>query len=297
VDVPQSELRGTADELRRLLERRTTRQYLIPARRLYDWLVRPVEDLLDGVETLVFVPDDVLRTIPMAVLHDGEGFLIERFPIATTPGIELTDPRALPAEELEVLLGGLSTAREGFQPLPNVATELSRIQALIGGELLLDGAFRREAVTDLIAHRDFDIVHLATHARFDESSSSGFLLTVDGRLGLGDLARALTGDRYRDEPVELLVLSACETASGDERAALGLSGIAIQAGARSAIGTLWSVSDEAASNLLVAFYEALRVPGTSRADAMRHAQLSLLRRGPYQHPAYWGAFMLLNSWL
>ena len=255
-------------------------------------------DLLESqhVTTIVFVPDGVLRTIPIAALHDGEHFLIERYAIATTPGIELTDPKPLGGEHLAVLLGGLSVAREGFEPLPNVVTELSRIQALMGGELLLDEAFRSQAVADEIVERDFDLVHLATHAKFDAQSSSGFLETFDGRLGLDQLAESLAG-RFREKPLELLVLSACETARGDERAALGLSGIAIKAGARSAIGSLWQVSDQATADLLVGFYEALRQPGTSRAAALQSAQLALLRQPQYRHPAYWSGFLLLNSWL
>lgn len=299
VDVGEAELRDTVARFRELLVLRTTRQYLIPARTLYDWLIRPVADLLENghVTTIVFVPDGVLRTIPIAALHDGEHFLIERYAVATTPGIELTDPRPLGSGHLAVLLGGLSVAREGFAPLPNVATELTRIQALVGGELLLDDSFRSEAVSEEISQRDFDLVHLATHAKFDSQSSSGFLETFDGRLALDQLAESLAGKRFREKPLELLVLSACETARGDERAALGLSGIAIKAGARSAIGSLWMVNDQATADLLVAFYAALRQPGTSRAEALRSAQLGLLRQREYEHPAYWSGFLLLNSWL
>lgn len=299
VDVGEAELRATVGRFRELLVQRTTRRYVLPAQTLYDWLIRPLEDLLQqqNVTTLVFVPDGVLRTIPMAALHDGERFLIERYAIATTPGIELTDPKPLGGEQLEALLGGLSAAREGFAPLPNVEVELVRIQELMGGEVLLDESFRKQAVEDEIVGKDFDLVHLATHAKFDAESSSGFLVTFDGRLSLDELADSLTGERYREKPLELLVLSACETARGDERAALGLSGIAIKAGARSAIGSLWMVSDQATADLLVGFYEALKVPGTSRADALRSAQLTLLREHVYRHPAYWSGFLLLNSWL
>ena len=147
------------------------------------------------IDTLVFVPDGVLRTIPMAALHDREGFLIERYAIATTPGIELTDPKPLGREDLSALLGGLSVAREGLAPLPNVTTEVARIHELIGGDVLLDERFRSQAVEDEIVERDFDLVHLATHAKFDAQSSSGYLVTFDGRIGLDELAESLTGER------------------------------------------------------------------------------------------------------
>jgi CHAT domain-containing protein len=299
VEVGEAELRATVGRLRELLVQRTTRRYLVPSWQLYDWLIRPLEPLLeqDRVTTLVFVPDGPLRTIPIAALHDRERFLIERYAIAITPGIELTDPRALGSEHLAALLGGLSVAREEFAALPNVASELARVHELVGGEVLLDERFRSASVEERIAEHDFDLVHLATHAQFEAESSSGFLLTFDGRIGLDALAESLTGSRFRERPLELLVLSACETARGDERAALGLSGIAIKAGARSALGSLWMVSDQATADLLVRFYQALREPGASRAEALRSAQLALLHQPVYRHPIYWSGFLLLNSWL
>ncbi len=299
VAVTARELEETVRALRARLVRRTTNQYRRPARRLYRWLIEPIEDLLaqHETDTIVFVPDGILRTIPLAALYDGEHFLVERFAIATTPGIELTDPRPLPREALDALLGGLSVANQGFDALPQVETELYDVRERLGGELLLNQGFREEAVTRRLREKDFDIVHFATHASFDRDASTGFLLTYDGRLALDAFADSVAGGRYREKPLELLVLSACETARGDERAALGLSGIAIKAGARSAIGSLWLVNDEAASRLLVGFYDALRAPETTRAEALREAQRALLADRRFRHPAFWSPFLLLNSWL
>ena len=103
--------------------------------------------------------------------------------------------------------------------------------------------------------------------------------------------------KFRDTPLELLTLSACETAQGDERAALGLSGIAIKAGARSALGTLWVVNDEAAAQLVIAFYRQLQDESVSRALALQRAQLELLGTLAYEHPSYWSPFLLISSWL
>jgi CHAT domain-containing protein len=103
--------------------------------------------------------------------------------------------------------------------------------------------------------------------------------------------------RFRETPLELIVLSACETAQGDDRSALGLAGIAVKAGARSAVGTLWKVNDVAASELITAFYGRLADPSVSRAAALQDAQRKLLADWRYRHPGYWSAFVLISDWL
>jgi CHAT domain-containing protein len=100
----------------------------------------------------------------------------------------------------------------------------------------------------------------------------------------------------RKNPVELLTLSACQTAVGDERAALGLAGVAIKAGARSALASLWFVNDESTSKLVTEFYQQLQNPTLSKAQALQQAQKSLMEQG-YQHPLYWAPFLLIGNWL
>jgi CHAT domain-containing protein len=107
----------------------------------------------------------------------------------------------------------------------------------------------------------------------------------------------LATTRFREKPIEIIVLSACETAIGDADSALGLSGLAVRAGARSALGSLWQVSDEAASKLMIDFYRSLSVPGTSRAAALQAAQLALLSERRYRHPGHWAPFLLISNWL
>ena len=288
-----------ARRLRRLLVKRTTREYLIPARTLYDWLIRPLHSYLEqlGADTLVFVPGGSLRIIPMAVLHDGEHFLIERFAVAVTPGLELTDPGPIDREGFLLFAGGLSEAREGFAPLPHVTEEISALHERYGGQQLLDESFVREDIGDTLHEREFTAVHVATHAQFGSTPDDTFLLTWDGRLSLHELAEYVGAFRFRDTPLDLILLSACETAAGDEQAALGLAGVAVRAGARSAVGTLWSVNDEASATLVLAFYEELARPGVSRARALQRAQQRVMSEPRYRHPAYWSPFLLISSWL
>jgi CHAT domain-containing protein len=299
VPVGRDELARELRRFRELLEKRTTNQYRPAAQKLYDWLIRPFASELRerGVDTLVFVPWGPLRTVPMAALHDGERFVIEEFAVAITPGIELTDPRRLDRSGIKLLLGGLSEPVQGFPALEHVPQELASVKALHGGRVLLDEAFLLDRVRSTLADEELSVVHFATHGEFSGDADESFLLAHDGRLTLERLAEDVGLFRFRDTPLELLTLSACETAQGDERAALGLSGVAIKAGARSALATLWKVNDEAAATLVVDFYAELRDPEVSRAEALRRAQRKLLETSPYDHPGYWSAFLLIGSWL
>jgi CHAT domain-containing protein len=294
-DTLTQEVRG----FRQKLEKRTTREYLLHAQKLYDWLIRPLEPDLASitVDNLVFVPDGPLRTIPMAALHDGKQFLISKYAVAITPGLDLTDPRAIKRENMKVLAVGLTESVQGFSPLPNVAAELQSIQALYGGDLLLNQNFLVSRLEKELRDERFTIVHIASHGRFEGDFAKTFLLTFDDKLTMERLDQFVGLFRFRDEPLELLALSACETAAGDDRAALGLAGVAVKAGARSALATLWHINDPASSTLITEFYRELRDPSVSRAVALQRAQLTLLHDPRYQHPGYWSPFLLINNWL
>jgi CHAT domain-containing protein len=138
---------------------------------------------------------------------------------------------------------------------------------------------------------------VASHAQFERDADNTFLLAYDGKLTMNRLERMLAANLFRERPVELLTLSACQTAVGDERAALGLAGVALKAGSRSALASLWFVSDEATASLISEFYRVLQEPAASKADALRQAQLSLIARREFRHPAYWAPFLLIGNWL
>jgi CHAT domain-containing protein len=284
---------------RRTVEKRTTREYLPHAQQLYDWLIRPLESELaqEQIATLVFVPDSALRTIPMAALHDGSTFLINRFAVALTPGITLTDPRPLNREKVRFLAAGLTKAVQGFPSLPYVAEEVETIRSLYGGDQLMDQDFRAQRLERELRDGRYGILHIATHGKFSTSVNDSFLLTFDEKLTMSTLDQLIGLFRFRENPLELLTLSACQTGVGDDRAALGLAGVAIKAGARSALATLWFINDEASAELVSEFYRQLRNPKLSKAQALQQAQQKLLSDPVYEHPAYWSPFLLLNNWL
>lgn len=285
--------------LRARLEKRSTYQYLPHAQRLYDWIMRPLDATLRdaGVDTLVFVPDGRLRTIPLAALHDGGAFVIERYAVATVPGLTLTDPRPLTTAASSALVSGLTQAVQGFAALPAVGVELEGIAKIFPGTVLKDEAFSNSSFATALDAREYSVVHIASHGQFGGNIDDTFLLTHDGRIAMNDLESHIGRTATRGQPVELLTLSACQTAAGDERAALGLAGVAVKAGARSALATLWSVNDRASAALVARFYEGLQGGAASKVAALRDAQLALLREARYRHPAYWSPFLMIGNWL
>jgi len=301
VPISGETLTQAVREFRRNLEKRTTREYLPDAQRLYQWLIGPLEAELKAhhIATLIFVPDGPLRTVPMAALHDGKAFLISQYALATTPGLTLTDLRPIQRQDMRLLLNGLTEAVQGFSALEHVSLELNAIQALYGGTRLQNEDFQIPKVEQALTETPYSIVHIASHGQFASEVDDTFLLTFDDKLTMDRLERFISLSQFRDRPVELLTLSACQTAAGDDRAALGLAGIAIKAGARSALATLWLVNDEASALLVMEFYRQLQLQNAtlSKAEALQQAQLKLLTDRRYQHPGYWAPFLLIGNWL
>ena len=284
---------------RKNLEKRTTHQYLPHAQQLHQWLVKPFEEELKdrGITTLVFVPDGPMQTIPFAPLHDGNQFLIESYALATTPGLKLTDPRPIDRQNLKVLSVGLTESVQGFPALPYVENEIKDIEGLYGGAQLVDKDFNVSAMEREMRQTPFTIVHIASHGQFSGDSNKTFVLAFDGKMTMDRLDQLIGLYQFREQPLDLLTLSACETAAGSDQAALGLAGVAIKAGARSALATLWFINDKASSDLVTEFYRQLKNSSNSKAEAIQRAQLQLLRNPQYTHPGYWSPFLLLNNWL
>jgi CHAT domain-containing protein len=276
---------------------------LQPSQQLYNWLIRPVEPELvrNDIKTLVFVMDGMLRRVPLAALHDGQRYLVEKYNVALTPGLQLLTPRSTQTKSLKTLVGGLVASRQGFPPLPAVQQEVQEISGILPTQVLLDDQFTRDRLQQNIENATYPVVHLATHAQFSSRAENTFLLTWDERINVKSLDQFLRQRERRltKNPIELLILSACQTAAGDNRAALGLAGVAMRSGARSTMATLWSVQDQSTANLMAQFYAALDKPGISKAAALRQAQLSLLRspQMQYHHPYYWAPFVLIGNWL
>jgi CHAT domain-containing protein len=307
--IEQAAFTATVKRLEDSLQSRIDDQHRAPATELYQLLIKPIEAQLqrDKVETLVFVLDGELQKIPMAVLYDGSQYLIEKYSVATTPGLTLTNPRALQQRALSGVAFGLtqpsqvmlSTGTKAFVPLPAVEDEIKQFAAQIPALVKQDAQFTRDAFTKTLQKSRSPIVHLATHGQFSSNLEQTFLVTGDNQtLNTEDLAIALSASRGTGgeaAPIELLVLSACETASGDSRAPLGLAGIALQSGAQSTVASLWKVDDTSTAELMQQFYRQIASRKVSKAVALQIAQREVLKQ--YPNPRNWAPFILVGNWL
>lgn len=307
IKIPKQEVEKRLQQLQQnLTELDATSTIQMLSQQVYRWLIEPIEPALDrqGVKTLVFVLDGALRSIPMAGLYDGSHYLVEKYAVALSLGLQLLPPKALATERLHVLAAGLIEPplrfQQQFPPLPEIKFEFDLIaKAGIATRQLLDQSFTSQALEQQVSSTDFNVVHLATHGQFSSQAKDTFILAADGPINVTQLDSLL---RRRNQSgsaaIELLVLSACQTAEGDDRATLGLAGVAVKAGARSTLASLWHIDDRSTALLMGEFYRELAIAKVTKAEALRRAQVNLLRHYPnYSRPGYWAAYVLIGNWL
>ena len=303
IPVGADTLREVVHQWRKNLQLSTSPRFIKQSKQLYQWLITPILPKLTAqdIDTLIIVPDGPLRTVPLAALYNSKDkkFLMHRFAVVTTPGLNLIDSRPLARKNPHVLLNGLSEGVQNFSPLPSVPDEIKNIELLFEkDDILLDQKFSLENLHQSLLDTPYDVVHIASHGQFDRNPKKTFLLTYDSKLTMARLQGLLGLNKLRKEPVELLTLSACQTAVGDERAALGLPGVAINAGARSVIASLWFVNDESTAQLITAFYRNLvEEQSLSKAKALQKAQQKVAATQQFRHPAFWAPFLLIGNWL
>ena len=299
-----------------------TQSYLPASQQLYQWIIAPLEADLkaQGIDTLVFSMDAGLRTLPLAALHDGSQFLVEKYSIGLIPSVNLTDTNYESVKNAEVLAMGASQFTNN-QPLLAVPAELNAIASEWKGESFLNQTFTLNNLRSQRRAQAYRIIHLATHGEFKSGApSNSYIQLSDTRLTL-DRVRELGW--HQPPKVELLVLSACKTAVGDEGVELGFAGLAVQAGVKSVLASLWYVSDEGTLGLMAEFYHHLKV-APIKAEALRQAQIAMIKgqvriengrlilsnlnkelelppelaklgNENLSHPYYWSAFTLIGS--
>jgi CHAT domain-containing protein len=307
--------------------RNSAEGYLPAAQTLYRWLLAPFEERLRTAGTLIAVPEGALRLVPFAALHDGRRFAIERFAVGSVTGLTMTNMSApakaagqtlvagmsvpgpvldkLPAVTIASILGTRSPGaasvtrnelREALA-LPGVKAEVESIAGIAHGRIMLDEAFTAGAFQSAARSGDYRIVHIASHGVFGGSADASYIMAFDDVLSMRDLQSLLRDERFRRHPIELLSLSACQSAEGDDRSPLGISGAAVKARAKSVLGTLWPVEDDSARTVMEKFYRHLEVDGTNKVDALRRAQSETMRDPRYAHPFFWAPFVLIGNWL
>ncbi|HAZ47087.1 MAG TPA: CHAT domain-containing protein [Cyanobacteria bacterium UBA11369] len=302
--------------------------YKAPAQQLYQWIVTPLrsELLANQIDTLLFSMDTGLRSIPIAAFFDGKQFLIEQYSVALIPSFSLTDTRYVPITNSQILAMGISKSTQEQTPLPAVAVEIPTLtNKLWRGVEFLNESATLDNLKSTSRKQRFEIIHVATHAEFRPGNiSESYIQFWDNKLRLNQLRDLSKNVGWELPPkVEMLVLSACRTALGSEEAELGFAGLAIQAGVKTAIGSLWYASDEGSLALMTEFYLQLRT-APIKTEALKQAQLALLKeqvrvesgklrlsdnrliplppeiaaRGDQilSHPYFWSAYTLVGNW-
>ncbi len=314
LDVDENALAKEVNDYRISLESgRFQRAAFTPTSQLYDQIVRPFEAQLNALEvnTLVFINDGILRSIPMAALYDGQQYLIEKYAIATTPSLTLTNSGGLDRGNLNALVVGLSeksqVGNQQYLALSKVEDEIEDVEALFpNSKILKNSDFSEPNLRQALQEKSYRILHVATHGSFGAEPEDNFIVT--GQKNEDQTNKALTISELdtlirsvsavNKAPIELLTLTACETSIGDDRATLGLAGVAVRAGVKSAIASLWSVDDKATADLITSFYGHLSDPALSKAQALQAAQIEVIAAGGItQHPYYWAPFILIGNWL
>ncbi|MEI2580742.1 CHAT domain-containing protein [Scytonema sp. PRP1] len=283
------------------------------AKLVYDWLLKGAEQYLKGIDILVFALDTNLRNIPLAalVVDDKEKtpkYLIDNYALALAPRLDIRKPNTLQRKGLKILAAGLkeseiNSEQKKYPKLNYVEKEIKAIEEIPNSNFsvseLIDQDFKIEKLKKEIDTSAFKILHLATHGEFSSSPEKTFLLATDEPININQIGDIFQKQAQRQpEPIEILVLSACETAAGDKRATLGISGVGVRAGARSSIASLWTLDDEISVDFTKIFYRQLIDPKvTTKAQALQQTQKQLKDLPGREHPRYWASYILLGNWL
>jgi CHAT domain-containing protein len=265
---------------------------------LYNRLIKPAVEAgyISSTEPLSFALDAPFQTIPMGILHDGQQYLAATHLLSNS--LQLQQPSS-PAASDRALFVGLSElapsfskplAPSGIGPLLETEFEAASLKRYLRANVLLNQDFTVAQFENEMAAQDYEIVHISTHGQFSSVPEQTFLAAWDELVDIRKMAQIFQGAKS----IDLLILSACQTAAGDDRAALGLAGLAVQSGARSAISSLWLVDSTGSSVLMDRFYEGLR-QGLNQAEALQQAQVTLLQSSAFSHPFYWAPFILVEG--
>ena len=301
-DVRRSEVVEQVERFWQAVQDPTSDNYLQYSRQLYRLLIAPIEKELFArnvnVNTLLFSMENGLRLIPLAALYDPETdeYLTQKYKLSVIPRFSALDIRPSELFRADVLAVGISEFRnsEVYAPLSAVPLELQLIKNIwtnknsfaspIENNIRQNTKFRSNSTATLSNLRQdrrehpFQIVHLATHANFNPGVASDSNIQLwDTTLPLNPLQ--IETLNWNTPPIDLLILSACRTALGDENAELGFAGLSLQAEVKSTLASLWYVGDLSTLVYMMEFYRNLSSPETkSKAEAVRKTQLAMLNR-------------------
>ncbi len=300
INIAQPELEQLAQQWQLSLKNFKNDNYLFLSQKLYRLFFNPdIESELAKINPsqLVFINDGILRNVPMSALHDGQQFLIEKYAISTSLGLNL-QLKEKDSFNKEVLAFGLSLKTDNFSSLPYVKEELNQLKQIVPkNKQFLNEKFTASNFFEKTQYTDFSVIHVATHGWFSDSAENSFLQAYSSQISLPELENALVQRNltFPQNPLELMVLSACDTATGNARATLGMSGVAIRAGVNSVLGSLWSIQDQETVPLISEFYRHWTTLNSSKPESLRQAQLTFINSRDNNHPFFWSAMILIAN--
>ena len=273
---------------------------------LYNEIIKPLEPFLPSNGPLIFSLDASLENIPISMLRNENQYLSEKYYIINSIGSQIKSIKKVLYQDSNILIGGLSqrspsfnnpSAPPGLSPLPQVTQEVELIKlSSKNTKELINKNFTIENFQSTISHSPINIIHLSTHGQFSSDPSKTLILAWDKVINVRDIDQLLKSTSENFNAIDLLVLSACETAKGDSNSVLGIAGFATQSGAKSVLATLWQADANATVIFMNHFYSALK-HNKSKAEAFNKAQ-SVLRNDPrFNHPYFWAPFILIGDWL
>lgn len=297
VDISQEKLKNLVTQWRFDLENKENDNYLDLSQQLYQLLFPPeIKSELEKIEPkkLIFVNDGILRNVPMAALHDGQKFLIENYEVSNSLGLNISIKQPFTVQKAVAF--GLTIATENFPPLPYVKLEIAKLGELVQEEQFLNNKFNYQNFKQQIESSKSSLVHIATHGQFGGTAENTFLQAYQSQISLKQLEEILSNhnNNFPNSPIQLLVLSACDTASSNPRATLGMSGVAVRTGVSNVLGSLWSINDEEIVLLIDGFYRYWIQNQLTRSEALRQAQLDLIN-SINNHPSNWSSMILIQG--
>ena len=272
-----------------------------PSLQLYNLLIKPIEAELAqlNTKTILYAPDGQLRYIPITALYDGKQLLVEKYQISNLIAYTLSDFTPQPQNAPNILagaFGGKAGDRKfGQTALPATVREVQAIaNSFQNSVTLIEEQFSRKAIESKF--KKHNILHLATHAEFNIGApDQSFII-----FGNGDKIRLNEITDWQIPNIDLIILSACQTGLGKLGSGVEILGFGYQvqkAGAKQAIASLWKVDDNQTSVLMTAFYAELQKGNVTATEALRRAQVSLIKSKDYNHPYYWSAFFAIGNGL
>ena len=292
LDIPKSKIQKLAVAWRENLTAGNTNRFQIQGRELYDLIISPFEQKLESseFEVLIFIHDGILRNLPMPALYDGDRFLAQKWASVSSLGLNISTEN-LPSSNTQALIFGLSRPNQpGWTDLEMVNREVNLVHQLVGGQKYLDDDFTISNLTNRLDKKFYSVVHLATHGYFAGNVKDSFLLAHDGQISITDLENILKNQTA----IDLLVLSACETAITSDSSLLGLAGVAARNGVKSILGSLWLVQDDLQSEIMGDFYTYLADSDNNKAIALQKVQQKMISQ--YAHPQNWAALNLIGDY-